>query len=225
VLFSSLAGTSLNREFKMNLKKILVASLVSLGTVSAFGQQGSMSFGVEGGWASIDQESRARSNAQFIANTSGSTTTFTYDKGTFAGRLFLGMPVSKDFEVEFGYFMTGSLDSTYRIAGASATESYTASGFDASVVVKPESFNGLFFKAGMHRSEVDGEASVTIGGTRYAITDSVSGSSWLVGGGYAWQVGADKDLLARVAYTFYNKLGGLTDGDASIFTFGLIKRF
>lgn len=135
------------------------------------------------------------------------------------------MPISKDFEVEFGYFMTGSLDTTYRTTSASATESYTASGFDASLIIKPESFNGLFFRAGMHRSEVDGEASIAIGGTSASITESESGSGWLVGGGYAWQVGAAKDLEARVAYTFYNKLGGMTDGDASVFTIGIAKRF
>jgi hypothetical protein len=209
----------------MKFKRILLGAAVSLAAVSASAQQFSPALGVEGGWASIDQESRARSNAQLIANASGQTTTYTYDRGTFAGRLFLGMPMSKDFEVELGYFMTGSLDSTYTIAGASATESFTASGFDASFVIKPESFNGLFVKAGMHRSEVEGEASATIGGTRYVITASESGSSWLVGGGYAWQLGNDKDLLARVTYTFYNKLGGMSDGDASVFAFGIMKRF
>jgi hypothetical protein len=184
-----------------------------------------LALGVEGGWASIDQETRARSNGQLIANASGRTTTVTWDKGTYAGRFFLNFPVTKDFGVEAGYFMTGSLDTTYTNSAGSAKESYTASGFDAALVIKPETFNGFFLKAGMHHSEVEGEASLTIGGTRYALTESYSGSGWLIGGGYEWQVGNDKDLLARVSYTFYNKLGGMSDADASVFAFGIMKRF
>jgi hypothetical protein len=209
----------------MKIKQIVLGVAVSVAAVSASAQQSSLALGVEGGWASIDQETRARSNGQLIANASGRTTTVTWDKGTYAGRFFLNFPVTKDFGVEAGYFMTGSLDTTYTNSAGSAKESYTASGFDAALVIKPETFNGFFLKAGMHHSEVEGEASVTIGGTRYALTESYSGSGWLVGGGYEWQVGNDKDLLARVSYTFYNKLGGMSDADASVFAFGIMMRF
>lgn len=209
----------------MKFKRILLGAAVSLAAVSASAQQSSLALGVEGGWASIDQETRALANGQLIANASGRTTTVTWDKGTYAGRFFLNFPFTKDFGVEAGYFMTGSLDTTYTNSAGSAKESYSASGFDAALLIKPEAFNGFFLKAGLHRSEVEGEASVTIGGTRYAITASQSGSGWLFGGGYDWQVGNDKDLLARVSYTFYNKLGGMSDGDAGLFAFGIMKRF
>jgi len=209
----------------MKFKRILLGAAVSVVAVSASAQQSSLALGVEGGWASIDQETRALSNGQLIANASGLTTRVTWDKGTYAGRFFLNFPVTKDFGVEAGYFMTGSLDTTYTNTDGSAKESYTASGFDAALVIKPETFNGFFLKAGMHYSEVEGEQSVAIGGTSYALTESYSGSGWLIGGGYEWQVGNDKDLLARVSYTFYNKLGGMSDADASVFAFGIMKRF
>lgn len=210
----------------MQLKKYAVAAILSLAAAGASAQQKESGFiGFEAGWASIDQETRALNNAQTIANLSGRTTTVTYDKGTAAGRVFLGLDVSKDFGIEFGYFFTGDLDTKYTNSAGSATEKYRATGFDAALLIKPESFNGLFLKAGMHRSEVEGEASVTIGGTRYAITATESGTGWLVGAGYDWQIGSDKTLHGRIAYTFYNKLGGMSDADANVFTLGILKRF
>lgn len=209
----------------MNLKSIIVGSLVSLGTVGAFAQQSPVSLGVEGGFAVIDQETRALANAQTIANLSGLTTTVRYDQSTYAGRVFLALSAARDVDVEVGYFMTGSLDTTYTNSAGSAQEGYTASGFDVSFVLKPQNLNGLFLKAGVHSSEVEGKASVTIGGTTYAISATESGTGWLLGGGYEWQFGATEDLLARAAYTFYNRLGGMSDGDAGFFSLGLTKRF
>ncbi len=209
----------------MKLKQLVLGVTTSLLAFSASAQQFSPALGVEGGWASIDQASRARSNAQLIANATSRTTTYTYDKGTYAGRFFLAFPVAKDFEIEAGYFMTGSLDTRYTNSAGSATESYEASGFDLAVVIKPAALNGFYLKAGMHRSEVEGSARVTIGGTTVSITESESGSGWVFGGGYEWQVGSAKDLFARVSYTFYNKLGGMSDGDAGVFALGIMKRF
>ncbi len=209
----------------MKFKKTLLAAFTFFTALSAGAQQPSLALGVEGGWASIDQESRATSNAQLIANATGNTTTVTYDKGTYSGRFFLAIPVAESFEIEAGYFITGSLDATYTTNAGSAAESYRASGFDVAVVIKPQSFNGFVLKAGMHRSEVEGEQSVSIGGTNVAVSGSETGSGWLFGGGYSWQVGADKDLHARVSYVFYNKLGGLSEGDAGLFTLGIMKRF
>ena len=81
---------------------------------------------------------------------------------------------------ELGYFLTGSLDATYKISGSQATESYDAMGIDLAVVVHQDD---IYFKAGMHSSELNGAASLTIGGTKYSITESISGSGFLVGGG------------------------------------------
>ena len=77
--------------------------------------------GVEGGLAYGDIG--AEETAQRIANLSGSTTTVTYDEATYYARLFYEFDITRESFIDVGYFFTGSLDATYTLSGASATES------------------------------------------------------------------------------------------------------
>ena len=106
--------------------------------------------------------------------------------------------------IEIGWMVTGSLDASYTISGASATESYTMSVFDASL-----KFGAPFFgKAGLHHSTLNGAAEITIGGTTYDIADSITGTGWLAGGGM--EVGNN-----RYGATYIANVGG--DSDSSTF--------
>ena len=157
--------------------------------------------GIEGGLGYADM--RAEETAQTLANLSGSTVTYTYDEATWMGRIFADYAFTPDVSAELGYFFTGNLDATYTISGASATESYNAMGIDAAIVVHQDA---LYFKAGMHSSEMDGEASLTIGGTTYNISDTISGSGFLVGGGLEVED-------TRYGLTYYSDMGGDADSD------------
>ena len=169
-----------------------------------------MRFGIEGGFTFADM--RAEETAQTLANLSGSTVTYTYDEGTWIGRFFVDYPLAEEMSLEVGYFITGSLDATYTISGSSATESYDANGIDLSAVFKQDS---MFFKAGMHSSELNGNASLTIGGTTYSVSETISGSGFLVGGGY------ENDGV-RIGLTYYSDLGGDGDSDMTSLTYGVL---
>jgi len=160
-------------------------------------------FGIEGGLGFADM--RAEETAQTLANLSGSSVTYTYDKATWMGRFFADYPLGEEISAEVGYFLTGSLDATYTISGSSATESYDAMGIDAALVLKQDS---AYFKAGMHSSELNGSASLTIGGTTYNVSETISGSGFLVGGG----IEIDE---TRYGITYYSDLGGDADSDAT----------
>jgi len=166
-------------------------------------------FGIEGGLGFADM--RAEETAQTLANLSGSTVSYTYDEATWMGRLFADYAFKEEVSVEVGYFLTGSLDATYTISGSSAKESYDAMGIDAALVVKQDS---AYFKAGMHSSELNGSASLTIGGTTYNVSETISGSGFLVGGG----IELDE---TRYGLTYYSDLGGDADSDAIFLYAGL----
>ncbi len=194
------------------MKKINLLILILI--ISLFNFKNShaeeMRFGIEGGLAFADM--RAQETAQSLANLSGSTVSYTYDEGTWIGRFFVDYPLADEMSLEVGYFITGSLDATYTISGDSASESYDANGIDFSAVFKQDD---MFFKAGMHSSELNGNASLTIGGTTYNISDTISGSGFLVGGGY------EQDGT-RIGLTYYSDLGGDGDSDMTSLTYGIL---
>ena len=176
------------------MKKILnyiICSFLFFNVCSA-----EVKLGVEGGLVFADM--RADETAQTIANISGSTVNYEYDQATWAGRLFADYAFTNEVHAEVGYFITGSLDATYKIGSDSATESYDAMGVDAAIAFHQDDF---FVKAGMHSSELNGAASITIGGTTYAVSDSISGTGYLVGAGAI----VDGN---RYGITYYSDMGG-----------------
>ena len=190
------------------MKKIysfLIALLLISNTAYA-----ELKMGVEGGftWADI----RAEETAQILANASGSTVSYEYDDATWMGRIFGDYAINSDIHAEIGYFLTGSLDATYTISGASASEGYDAMGIDLAIVMHTDE---AFFKAGMHSSELNGSANLTIGGTSYAVTESISGSGFLVGGGF-------ESDDSRFGLTYYSDMGGDADSDMVFLSYGVM---
>ena len=122
-----------------NINKILSILIFSLICFSN-ANSNEIKFGIEGGLTYADM--RAEETAQTLANLSGSTVTYTYDEATWVGRFFADYSLSNELSIEAGFFLTGSLDATYTISGASATESYDARGVDMALVAKQEE---LFF--------------------------------------------------------------------------------
>ena len=183
-------------------------AVLALGTNQLKAEPGQLGFGIDGGLTYADM--KAEETAQELANLSGSTVTYTYDEATWAGRLYGDYGIAEDMNIEIGWMVTGSLDATYTISGASASESYTMSAFDVSakynLVGSP-----FFVKGGVHQSTLNGAAEIIIGGTTYDIADSISGTGWLLGGGmevdnsrygltYIANVGGDSDSSTAFAY-------------------------
>ena len=178
-------------------------------TVIGTSANAEVKFGIEGGFGFADM--RAQQTAQTLANLSGSTVSYTYDEATWMGRIFADFPVVDQVNAEIGYFFTGSLDATYTISGASAKEGYDAMGVDAALVFKQDS---LYLKAGMHQSELNGNGSLTIGGTTYNVSETISGSGFLAGAGFEVNE-------ARYGLTYYSDVGGDSNSDVTFIYAGL----
>ena len=193
------------------MKKLLTLITALLLSSPLFAKEGEMGFGIDVrfGFADIGAEE----TAQAIANLSGSTTTVTYDRGAFAGRIYLEYGLSDELSIDAGYIMSGDIEATYTLSGASATESYNISGIDAALSYSP-SGQGFFFKGGFHSSEIEGNASVTIGGTTYAATASASGEGYLIGAGF------DYSNNTRFGYTYYANMGGDSEADVGFLYYG-----
>jgi len=192
-----------------NLKTIILTLLITFFSISSSNSE-NVRMGVEGGFVFADI--RAEETAQTLANLSGSTVSYSYDEATWMGRLFADYSFTPEISAEVGYFFTGGLDATYTISGASASETYDAMGVDAAAVIKSDD---LFFKIGMHSSELNGAASLTIGGTKYNVSDSISGTGYLAGAGIEMD-------NSRFGLTYYSDMGGNSDSDMTFLYYGII---
>jgi hypothetical protein len=201
---------------EIEMKKKVLAIAITLATSSAFAQ--SSYFGIEGGAAFADI--KADETAQYLANVSGRTTSYSYDKGTGVARIFYGTNVAKNIDVEIGYFMTGDLKASYSNSLGTANEKYSAYGVDLSAVYRPEP-TGLFFKAGVHQSKIDGNARVTVGSYTATGAGSESGAGALVGIGYDAKL--NNDLYWHTAFTHMNKVAG--EINVNVLTVGISKKF
>ena len=168
--------------------------------------------GIDVGYGFLDIG--ADDTAQTIANISGSTVTASYDTGAFFGRIYGDYKISDSIYVDVGLFMTGDVTAKYTLSGATASESYSASGVDVSAVLKEDEKEGLFVKGGFHSSTVDGNANVTISGTTYAASAAASGIGYLFGGGYDYADGS------RAGVTYYSDLGGQVKADMWLIYYG-----
>lgn len=172
-----------------------------------------ISLGVDLGFGFIDIG--ADDTAQTIANLSGSTTTVTYDTGSWFGRVYGEYKIADATYIDIGLFTTGDVTAKYTLSGATASESYSANGVDVSAVIKENEKEGLFVKGGFHSSTIDGNADVTISGTTYAAQATASGTGFLIGGGF------DFDGGQRAGATFYSNLGGDSAADMWLIYYGI----
>jgi len=202
------------------MKKLAFVAALATATVSAPAMASGYA-GAEGGYAWVDI--KAKQTAQELANLSGSTVTYTHDKAAFMGRLFGGYDISPNLALEVGGFTTGNLSATYTITGASASESYSASGLDVSIVLKP-SPEGFYAKLGMHNSKVSGNASLVIGGVTYAVASTTKSGTGVMGG-IGYQSELSPNLYWQAGWTYYGNLGGISSANANFISFGVTSKF
>ena len=160
--------------------KIFIIIFVLLFSSLSIAKEGKTHLGLDFGWGFLDIG--ADQTAQNIANLSGSTVTYSSDVATWVGRGYLDYSIDDNLFGEIGYFISGDINASYTLSGATVTEAYSANGFDFAIGFK-DSASGLFFKVGGHSSEVDGKATITISGTTYAANAAASGTGFLIGGG------------------------------------------
>ena len=205
------------------MKKVLVTAALMVASSSSFAAGGYAGFDI--GWAIQDQEDDARELAQYLANASSNTVNYTYDNGTFVGRLYGGWKGDSNLGFELGYFQSGDLSAnfrgTYSGSPASVSTDISASGFDMSGLYWVD--DNIHLKAGLHQSEIEATVSLAAFGGTGTASASEDGMGWLVGAGYDSEI--NKDLSWRASWTYYAKLGGESDSDAHVFSVGLNTKF
>jgi hypothetical protein len=190
----------------------LIISLIILPSVSfAKDQVGQYNFGIDAGYAFADIGAPDR--AQRIANVTGSTTTYTYDKAAWMLRPFVSYGFTNEVSGELGFFFSNSLNASYRTAsGITASESYRVFGFDlAGVYTFPV---GIFLKAGLHESQINGDRSISLSNGA-----SASASGYSYGANGLFGVGYEKDGY-RVGYTYYNNIGNASGANVGFLYVG-----
>lgn len=211
------------------MRKILIATAVisALASSSAFAADttaGGVYGGIDIGYGLVKTD--AAETAQELANLAGETVTYSYDKGVGVGRIYLGYTINENFATEIGYFGSSKLNVNYSSAHGIANENAKARGADISILLRPSASTGLnnaFLRLGAQYSKVDGSANlsyndgVTI--TTYSATGNATGTGFLIGAGYDTPI--DKNMSARVSYTYIDRLGGMSGANVNLFSAGL----
>ena len=208
--------------FKQNSLAFLAVTLILGGSLTASADSHSADdpvyFAVSGGLSFADVSKTANANGQALANALGQTVSVKYDRATWAGRLTGGYEVSESVNLEVGYFMTGDIDITYSIPGASITEAYSASGIDFAVKYDFDN-SGLFAKVGMHSSDLSGETTVVLNGSTIAsAAASSTGTGTLIGGGFE-KTAANGDVTFW-GYDLYMDIGNVADANFGYLYYG-----
>lgn len=207
---------------KLNALAFLAVALILGGSLTASADSHSADdpvyFALSGGLSFADVSKTANANGQALANALGQTVSVKYDRATWAGRLTGGYEVSESVNLEVGYFMTGDIDITYSIPGASVTEAYSASGIDFALKYDFDD-SGLFAKVGMHNSDLSGKATVKLNGSTVAsAAASSSGTGTLIGGGF--ESTASNGDVTFWGYDLYMDIGNVADANFGYLYYG-----
>jgi hypothetical protein len=149
------------------------------------------------------------------------------DKTVPAFRIFGGMALNPNLDVELGYLHTGEARVTYRgLNGANnwrMTEDYSATGLDLAAVYKPFD-NGFFVKGGVHATKGKVKINAYENGVfEGSDSGSESGTGFLFGLGY--QAPVAKGINLRGSFVRYQRIAGESDYNLDLVTVGLTKSF
>jgi opacity protein-like surface antigen len=213
------------------MKNILLASAILTALVSptAFAADSNKSNngmygGIDIGFGQVKTD--AADTAQALANAAGETVNYSYDKGVGVGRVFLGYNINENISAEIAFFSSTKLDVNYSSAHGVANEDAKATGGDISILLRPSTTSGLnnaFLRLGAQYSKVDGSANLvyTNGGTTttYTASGNEKGAGFLIGVGY--DAALDKNMSARISYTYMDNLGGISGANVNLISAGL----
>jgi hypothetical protein len=210
------------------MKKILLASLLTLPVMAIAADNQGPYAGVEVGYTRIDNA--AQQTANNLVGAVGGSAAVTSDSGMAIGKLFAGYQFTENFSAEIGAYRTSDFD--MKAAGiSSGGTAYTASsstniyGVEGSFLIRPNvstGLNGLFGRFGGHWDKAESDVSAAGAGATATGNYWVSGSGFLAGAGY--DVNVDKNLTGRVSYTYYDNVAG-TDAYANVGSLALMYKF
>lgn len=210
------------------MKKLLVASLLSMPLISFAADNQGPYLGLEVGYTRIDDA--AQQTANDLVRVLGGSATVTSDTSMAIGKIFAGYQFTENFSAEIGAYRTSDFDMSARgttsgAAAYTATSSTNVYGVEGSFLVRPSvstGLNGLFVRAGGHWDKAETDVTASANGGSATGNYWVSGSGFLAGAGY--DVNVDKNLTGRFSYTYYDSVAG-TDAYANVGSISLMYKF
>lgn len=135
-------------------------------------------------------------------------------------RVLLGYQFAPDFDLELAYFTTGD----YKQSATNGVTSYdarlNAHGEDLALLYHfADTLPGMFVKAGVVQSKLDGSVLSKIQSRSKYATSSTSGLGYLAGFGYGIHLG--NAFEARLGYTVYTNVGGQSNVKLHMLSAGL----
>ncbi len=194
---------------------MVVAAMMATGPAVAQTSDNGVYVGVEGAWVTVNSITRP-SNAVNVSETT--------DVGALRG--LVGYQFNKNLALELGYFATDDFKQSGGISGSATTYDLkiNVKGTDLAVIYKfTEFLPGLYLKAGAVYSKVSGSVTARNGSVSASASDSVSGTGYLYGLGYDFNVAQNVGI--RVGYTRYEKLGGESDNKGNMYSAGVKYKF
>ena len=171
-----------------------------------------------------------KDNAQEVAHalavTNGGSAFVTQDLSVGTGRIFAGYKIIENIDAEVGYFKTGDVKYNFSGTGSggySGVAKASAEGFDYSLLFRPSvhsGLNGTFLRLGGHSSKEN--VSVTGINVRGNKVDT-SGTGYLYGLGY--DIANTQTIDIRLQWTHMQKIAGISDEQANVFSVGFLAKF
>lgn len=210
--------------------KFIAAALVAIASSSSFAEVQKFYLGAEVG--SISVEDRAQEAANLLVARLNGSATVTQTVRTGAGRIFAGLGLHEQLDIELGYVQAQDLKTTF--AGRTgdgvnyaASGKVSVSGFDYSLLLRPtkaSGFNGVFLRLGQHDYASKGTYSMTAGGNTVTIpNDKTTGTGSMLGVGFDWDI--EENTSVRFSVTQFNKVSGISDADATFVSVGVKAKF
>lgn len=212
------------------MKKLLLVAALSVATTSVFAQASANNakkfyFGAEVGSTKLDNNAQAFANR--LVATNGGSASVTQNTSVGAGRIFGGYTLNENVDLEVGYIQSGDID--YKFAGStgggsySGTSTVTVSGIDYSVLLrasKASGYNNAFLRVGgtSYKTKVETTGVNVTGGN-----SSESGMGYVYGVGYDLNVA--KEIDVRFQINRLEKIAGLSDDKATVFSVGILGKF
>jgi hypothetical protein len=176
-------------------------------------------------------ENRAQAIADSFVGILGGSSSVTQTVRNGAWRIYGGYKAFENADFELGYLQTrdfGTSISGTSGAGAAYTAAgnVTVSGFDYSVLLRPNrstGMNGFFVRLGGHSYNAQATTAITIAGINDSINTKESGSGIMYGLGYDSTINETIDI--RFGITQIQKVAGISNNDATYLSVGVKGNF
>jgi hypothetical protein len=207
------------------MKKLLIATVMSVAATGPAWAEPGFYLGIEGGFTFFE-DTTDEGAAYYINELGASTVEVEEDSAAFPIRPFAGFELNENIALELGVSFFSREITAEGTAGASTfKDTYEQSWriVDFSVLLRPRA-SGFFARAGGHATtfDVDYKRVGTGSVADDASSNSESKSGLLLGLGYDWKIGPG---ALRASFTHYTNMPGYEDEYLNLLKVGYLFKF